>query len=58
MNALMDAELAVLSISTYSSETGTINKRMVGKESYPYQYSIWIETLTLSADARPLVCKI
>ena len=31
---------------------------MIGKESYWYRYSIWIEALTLSPYARPLVCKI
>ena len=55
MNASMDAELAVSSVSTDSLETEVINERMVGKESYPYRYSIWIEALALSADPRPLV---
>ena len=45
MNALMDVELVVLSVSTDSWETEAINKGMVGKESYRYRYSVWIETL-------------
>ena len=57
MNALMDGELAVSSISTDSWKTGVINKRMVGKEIYQYKYSIWIKALVLLANARPLVCK-
>ena len=47
MNASMDAELVVLSVSTDSWETEAINKGMVGKESYQYRYSVWIETLAL-----------
>ena len=56
MNALMDAKLAVLSVSTDSWETEAIKQWMVGKESYWYRYSAWIEALALSAYARPLVC--
>ena len=58
MNALMDAELAVLSFSTDSWKTEAINERMVGKETYQYRYSVWIEALALLACARPLVCNI
>ena len=58
MNALMDAELAVSSISTDSWKTGVTNKQMVGKESYQYKYSIWVKALALLANARPLVCKV
>ena len=58
MNASMDAKLAVSSVSTDSWETEAINKQMVGKESYRYKYSIWIEALALLADARPLACKV
>ena len=58
MNALMDAELAVSSVSTDSWETNAINEGMVGKESYRYRYSIWIEWLALAAYARPLVHNI
>ena len=49
----MDTEVAVLSVSTNSWETGAVNEWMVGKESYWYTYSIWIEVLALSAYARP-----
>ena len=56
MNASMDAELAVLSVSTYSWETEAINQWMVGKESYWYRYSARVEALALSAYAKPLVC--
>ena len=58
MNALMDAELAVLSFSTDSWKTKAINERIVGKETYQYRYSVWIEALALSAYARLLVCNI
>ena len=56
MNASMDAELAVSSVSTDSWETEAINKWMVGKESYRCRYSIWIEALALLAYSKPLVC--
>ena len=45
MNALMDAELAVSSVSTDSWETEAINEQMVGKEGYQYRYSVWIKVL-------------
>ena len=45
----MDAELAVSSVSTDSWETEAINEGVVGKESYRYRYSVWIEALGLSA---------
>ena len=49
MNPSMDAELAVSSVTTDSWETEAINEGMVGKESYRYRYSVWIEALALSA---------
>ena len=58
MNASMDAELAVSSVSTESWETEAINDWMVGKEIYRYWYSVWIEVLAFSAYARPLVHNI
>ena len=58
MNASMDAELAVSSVSTDSWEKEAINERMVGKESHRYRYSVWIEVLALSAYSRSLVRNI
>ena len=40
MNTSMDAELAVLSVSTNSWETDAINKWMVGKESYQSRWAV------------------
>ena len=54
----MDAELAVSSVSTDSWEKEAINEWMVGKESYRYKYSVWIEVLALLAYSRPLVRNI
>ena len=58
MDASMDAELAVSSVSTDSWETEVINELIVGKESYRYRYSIWIDVLALSAYSRLLVRNI
>ena len=58
MNALIDAELALSSVSTNSWETEAINKWMIGKEIYRYRYSVWIKALALSVYARLLVRNI
>ena len=52
MNASMDAELAVSSVSADCWETKGISEHMAGHESFQYRYSVWIELLALLAYAR------
>ena len=42
MNAAMDTDLAVLSVSTDFWEIKCISEHMAGHKSYQYRYNVWI----------------